>query len=152
MCKVTSDLIKTLYKNRLIRKDLDSSFVKDHVDYLEIGSIFLNYLINIDRDYVNLLCDEIMKNSKKLKQALRFGKIKKLLNIKNNYVNEFSNRICKEINREIEKTRCITSDRSKHLKISIIGDNEMAEHILFTGLQLNIFNKDQKFTYNLFGD
>ncbi|MDO5426312.1 MAG: hypothetical protein Q4F54_00460 [Coriobacteriia bacterium] len=28
----------------------------------------------------------------------------------------------------------------------------MAEHLLFTGLQLNIFNKDQKFTYNLFGD
>lgn len=152
LCEITSELIKTLYKKKLILKNLDSTFVKDHVDYLEIGSIFLNYLINIDRDYVSVLCEEIRKNSKKLKQSLRFWKLKKLFHIENNYIDEFSERISNKVIKNLEQTECITSDKSKTLSISIIGDNEMAEHLLFTGLQLNIFNRDQKFTYNLFGD
>ena len=69
---ITSDLIHILYKNRLIRKDLDSTFVKDYVDYLKIGSIYLNYLINIDRDYVYVLCEEIRNCSKELNRSLRF--------------------------------------------------------------------------------
>lgn len=131
---------------------MDSSFIKDYVDYFATGSIFLNYLINIDKDYVLPLCDAINKNLKDLKKSLRLLRLKKMFKVDNAYLQKFSIDVCNEVLNNVGSSKCITSDRLKNLKISIIGDNEMAEHLIFTALQLNIFNKDQQFTYNLFGD
>lgn len=152
LIKITYNLIETLYKNKILSKDIDPSFIKDYVDYFGISSSFLNYLININKDYVNYLCDELNKNVKDIKQSLRFNFIKKLFKIDNTYLEKFSKKICDDVINNIKHTKCITSDNPNNLTISIIGDNEMAEHLIFTALQLNIFNLDQKFTYNLFGD
>ena len=61
-----------LYKNKILHTDLDASFIKDYVDYFAVSSIFLNYFINIDRDYVGPLCEEIKKNIYDIKNSFRF--------------------------------------------------------------------------------
>lgn len=149
---ITLSLMFDLYKNKILHTDLDASFIKDYVDYFAVSSIFLNYFINIDRDYVGPLCEEIKKNIYDIKNSFRFRWIKKILNIENNYLEKFTDKSCKKVIKNIEHTKCISEISPKSLRISIIGDNEMAEHLLFTAMQLNIFNSDQKFTYNLFGD